>query len=49
MSEALLEVRNLKYFPVRGGLIQRRIGYIKLGLGLVAEALASRPILSNWS
>ena len=27
---SLLEVRNLKkYFPVRGGLFQRRVGYIK--------------------
>jgi ABC-type oligopeptide transport system ATPase subunit len=30
MSETLLEVRNLKkYFPVRGGLFQRRIGHIE--------------------
>lgn len=30
MSGTLLEVRNLKkYFPVRGGLFQRRIGYIE--------------------
>jgi oligopeptide transport system ATP-binding protein len=30
MDEALLEVRKLKkYFPVKGGLFQRRVGYVR--------------------
>ena len=30
MSETLLQVKELKkYFPVKGGLLQRRIGYVK--------------------
>jgi len=30
MSEPLIEVKNLKkYFPIRGGILQRTIGYVK--------------------
>ncbi|NNG67447.1 ABC transporter ATP-binding protein [Caldanaerobacter subterraneus] len=30
MSETLIEVKNLKkYFPIRGGVLQRTIGYVK--------------------
>jgi oligopeptide/dipeptide ABC transporter, ATP-binding protein, C-terminal domain len=30
MSEVLLEVRNLKkYFPIKGGVLQRTVGYVK--------------------
>ncbi|NIN66618.1 MAG: ATP-binding cassette domain-containing protein [Anaerolineae bacterium] len=41
MDEALLEVRKLKkYFPVKGGLFQRRVGYVRAVDGV---DLAIRP------
>jgi len=48
MSEPLIEVKNLKkYFPIRGGILQRTIGYVKAVDGVTFTIKLTEKFFTN--